>query len=80
MSNNKLRITTNPKIKLPIDAFKVCPTRGCNNPHLKPRGTTDVFCSLCGWDSEEAFVNAGGLDFWENHDAIEPAAGFDLFL
>lgn len=79
MPNNELRLVTNPKIKLPIDAFKVCPTRGCNNPHLNARGI-DVYCGLCDWNSEEAFVNAGGLDWWENYGATEQSSRLELSL
>ncbi|MGE0172458.1 MAG: hypothetical protein AB7T49_06735 [Oligoflexales bacterium] len=79
MQSNALRITTNPKIKLPIHAFKACPTRGCSNPHLRPLGI-DVYCSSCGWNSEETFIEAGGLDWWENSAVANQQPTIELSL
>ena len=79
MQNDFLRITTNPKVKLPIDAFKVCPMRGCRNPHLKTHGI-DVYCTLCGWESDQAFVDAGGLDWWEHDRMGSREFNFELSL
>lgn len=79
MLNNALRIVTNPKVKLPVDAFKVCPTRGCTNPRLKTRGI-DVYCTLCGWDSEQAFVDAGGLDWWERLNVTTQQSSLELSI
>ena len=79
MQNNCLGIVTNPKVKLPVNAFKVCPTRGCNNPHLKTRGI-DVHCTLCGWESDQAFIDAGGLDWWENRGLGAQQSSLELSL
>lgn len=79
MQTNELKFVTNPKVKLPINAFKVCPTRGCNNKHLAGRGI-DVHCGLCGWDSEEGFINAGGLDWWENYHTMDQFSCLELSL
>lgn len=79
MQNNALQMITNPKVRLPIDAFKVCPTRGCNNPHLKLQAI-DVYCSLCGWNSENAFIDAGGLDWWENSRIAKQQPSIELSL
>ena len=56
--------TKKAKTKKPVDAFPRCV--GCGNPHLQ-HVEIDVYCSVCGWNSLAAFVDAGGLDGVEGY-------------
>ena len=49
----------NLKIKRPIDAFSKCPA--CFGQVLRHVGI-HVFCKFCGWDSIQAYSDAGGYD------------------
>lgn len=58
-----IRVTLNPKVKKPSEAFTKCPS--CFGRRLLIVGI-DVICSSCDWNSIEAFAEAGGLDYWES--------------
>lgn len=48
-----------PVVKLPKDVFKCC--QFCDSPALDVIGD-DVFCRMCGWNSMEGHIDAGGWD------------------
>jgi hypothetical protein len=50
------------KLRLPIDAFCVCPSCKTDNG-LRNIGV-DVLCFECGWDSSNIFVESGLFDQW----------------
>lgn len=49
-----------PKAKLPVDAFPKCPN--CLYKHWLVNEGIHVFCHFCGWNSIQAYVDAGGVD------------------
>lgn len=65
------------KVKNPIDAFPKCPA--CLQSFLMHQGI-HVFCKFCGWDSIQAYADAGGYDpdSTESKD-VEPMPYGDLF-
>lgn len=48
------------RVKKPVDAFPKCP--GCLMEHFLSAEGIHVFCGFCGWDSVQAYADAGGYD------------------
>jgi len=64
MSNQADEMTSR-KVKPPTSAFSHCPICGSSSLIAVD---IDVICTVCGWDSLEGHVNAGGMDFWGAKD------------
>ena len=64
------------KVKRPVNAFPKC---ACwmHKSFLSVHGI-HVFCGFCGWDSVEAYAEAGGYDVGKYAHPVELTLGYGM--
>jgi len=64
------------KIKRPVDVFPKCPC--CMHKSFLSVEGIHVFCGFCGWDSIDAYAEAGGHDDVLSSEPVELALSYGL--